>query len=56
LPDRHTYAFVEAGVAGSQERFGVTFESMGRCYEDDPVFFDAAAAAVTLALGDGSSP
>jgi hypothetical protein len=55
LPDRHAYEFVEAGAAGSQERFGVTFESMGRCYEDDPVFFDAAAAAVALALDDGPS-
>ena len=55
LPGRHTYEFVEAGAAGSQERFGVTFESMGRCYEDDPVFFDAAAAAAALALDGGSS-
>ena len=55
LPGRHTYEFVEAGAAGSQERFGVTFESMGRSYEDDPVFFDAAAAAVELALDEESS-
>jgi hypothetical protein len=55
LPDRHAYEFIEASAAGSQERFGVTFESMGRRYEDDPVFFDAAAAAVALAL-DGGFP
>jgi Protein of unknown function (DUF3866) len=55
LPDRHAYEFVESSAAGSQERFGVTFESMGRRYEDDPVFFDAAAAAVVLAL-DGWFP
>jgi hypothetical protein len=54
LPDRHTYEFVEASAAGLQERFGVTFESMGRRYEEDPVFFDAAVAAVALALGEGS--
>ena len=54
LPDRHTYELVEASAAGLQERFGVTFESMGRRYEEDPVFFDAAAAAVALALGEGS--
>ncbi len=53
LPDRHHYVLVEAGAAGLQERFGVTFESMGRRYEDDPVFFDAAVAAVALALGEG---
>jgi hypothetical protein len=52
LPERHAYEFVEVSAAGSQERFGVTFESMGRRYEEDPVFFDAAAAAVALALDD----
>ncbi|HEV3477158.1 MAG TPA: DUF3866 family protein, partial [Rubrobacteraceae bacterium] len=55
LPDHHAYEFVEASAAGLQERFGVTFESMGRRYEDDPVIFDAAAAAVALAL-DGGFP
>ena len=55
LPDRHAYELVEVGAAGLQERFGVTFESMGRRYEEDPVFFDAAAAAVALALDDGYS-
>jgi hypothetical protein len=54
LPDRHTYELVQASAAGLQERFGVTFESMGRRYEEDPVFFDAPVAAVTLALGEGS--
>jgi Protein of unknown function (DUF3866) len=53
LPDRHAYERVEASAAGLQERFGVTFESMGRRYEEDPVFFDAAVAAVALALGEG---
>jgi hypothetical protein len=24
---------------------------MGRCYDEDPIFFDAAVAAVALALG-----
>jgi hypothetical protein len=55
LPDRHVYEFVEASAAGLEGRFGVTFESMGRRYEEDPVFFDAAAAAVSLALRGRSS-
>ena len=55
LPDRHAYVFVEASAAGSEGRFGITFGSMGRRYEEDPVFFDAAAAAVALALDDGFS-
>jgi hypothetical protein len=55
LPDRHAYEFIRANAAGLEGRFGVTFESMGRRYEEDPVFFDAAAAAVTLALDDGFS-
>jgi hypothetical protein len=54
LPDRHTCEFIEASAAGLEGRFGVTFQSMGRRYEDDPVFFDAAVAAVALALGEGS--
>jgi hypothetical protein len=55
LPDRHACEFVEASAAGLEGRFGVTFESMGRRYEQDPVFFDAAVAAVSLALGGRSS-
>jgi len=55
LPDRHTCEFVEASAAGLERRFGVTFESMGRRYEQDPVFFDAAVAAVSLALRGRSS-
>jgi hypothetical protein len=51
LPDRHIYKPVEASAAGLESRFGVTFESMGRRYEEDPVFFDAAVAAVALAFG-----
>jgi hypothetical protein len=53
LPYRHAYELVEASAAGLEGRFGVTFESMGRRYEQDPVFFDAAVAAVALALGEG---
>ena len=55
LPDRHTYESVETTAAGLEELFRVTFESMGRRYEQDPVFFDAAVAAVSLALGGRSS-
>jgi hypothetical protein len=55
LPDRHTYESVETTAAGLEEDFGVTFESMGRRYDEDPVFFDAAVAAVSLALGGRSS-
>ncbi len=55
LPDRHTFEPVEASAAGLERRFGVTFESMGRRYEEDPVFFDAAVAAVSLALRGRSS-
>ena len=54
LPDRHTCELVEASAAGLEERFGVTFESMGRRYAQDPVFFDAAVAAVSLAFGGRS--
>jgi hypothetical protein len=50
LPDRHDYRRVERGAGGLEERFGLTFRSMGRGYAEDPVFFDAAAAAATLAL------
>lgn len=50
LPARHR-AVPAAGAGGLQERFGVTFTSMGRGYTEDPVFFDAAAAAVRVALG-----
>ena len=51
-PSRHTFVPVEYGAHGLEERFGVTFSSMGRSYKQDPAFFDAAAAAVGLALGD----
>ncbi|MGB3635890.1 MAG: hypothetical protein WA982_17770, partial [Rubrobacteraceae bacterium] len=51
FPGRHQYLKVPFKAAGLEERFGVTFESMGRAYKDDEVFFDAAAAAVVLALG-----
>jgi hypothetical protein len=50
IPDRHPLRDVGYGASGLEGRFGVTFESMGRRYEQDPVFFDAAAAAVALAL------
>jgi hypothetical protein len=48
LPDRHACERVEASAAGLEGHFGVTFESMGRRYDEDPVFFDAAVAAVVL--------
>ncbi|CAN5698583.1 hypothetical protein BH24ACT22_BH24ACT22_10160 [soil metagenome] len=51
FPERHHYLKVPFKAAGLEERFGVTFESMGRVYTDDEVFFNAAAAAVALALG-----
>jgi len=54
LPDRHLYEAIDASAAGLEERFGVTFQSMGRGYEEDSVYFDAAVAAVALALGGGS--
>ena len=53
LPRRHSYEVVPYGAAGLERRHGVTFSSMGRGYKDDGVFFDAAAAAVALALGEG---
>lgn len=51
IPERHVLEPVSYGAAGLEERFGVTFESMGRGYTEDPAFFDAAAAAVALSLG-----
>jgi hypothetical protein len=53
VPMPHSYVGVPYGAGGLDRRFGVTFESMGRGYEDDRAFFDAAAAAVALALGGG---
>jgi hypothetical protein len=52
LPERHSYIPVAYGAGGLEDRFGVTFQSMGRTYGEDPIFFDAAAAAVSLALGE----
>ena len=52
LPPRHSYERVPYGAAGLEARHGVIFSSMGRGYERDPVFFDAPAAAVALALGE----
>ena len=54
LPPRHSYERVPYAAAGLERRHGVTFCSMGRGYAEDPVFFDAAAAAVALALGEGA--
>lgn len=51
LPERHNYLPVAYGAAGLEERFGLTFESMGRSYSEDEVFFDAPAAAVALSFG-----
>lgn len=56
LPARHEYRLVRASAAGLEARFGLTFTSMGRGYHQDPVFFDAAVAAVKLALGPGPEP
>lgn len=55
LPPRHSYERVLYGAAGLEGRHGLTFSSMGRTYKQDPVFFDAAAAAVALALGEVGS-
>ena len=52
LPERHSYIPVAYGAGGLEDRFRVTFQSMGRTYGEDPIFFDAAAAAVSLALGE----
>ncbi len=54
VPRPHSYVGVPYGAGGLDRRFGVTFESMGRGYEEDTAFFDAAAAAVALALGEGT--
>ena len=51
LPGRHRYETVGGSAAGLEDLFGVTFRSMGRGYAEDPIFFDAAAAAVALAMG-----
>ena len=51
LPERHSYVPVTYGAGGLERRFKVTFQSMGRTYAEDRVFFDAAAAAVSLTLG-----
>ena len=52
LPARHTYERVSQTASGLEGRHGLVFSSMGRSYKDDPAFFDAAAAAVALALGE----
>ncbi|MBA2693474.1 MAG: DUF3866 family protein [Rubrobacter sp.] len=52
LPERHEYVPVAFGAGGLEDDFRLTFESMGRRYTDDECFFDAAAAAVWLALGE----
>jgi len=39
-------------AAGLEERFGVTLETMGRSYTEDPAFFYAAVAAVAPAPCD----
>lgn len=50
LPERHSIVRVSYGAGGLDDRFGVTFRSMGRSYMEDRVFFDAAAAAAALAV------
>ena len=52
LPARHSFERVPFRASGLERRHGVTFTSMGRSYKDDEIFFDAAAAAVALALGE----
>lgn len=52
LPSRHSYERTSYRASGLEGRHGLVFSSMGRFYKDDPVFFDAAAAAVALALGE----
>lgn len=54
LAGRHEFVASSHTAAGLGECFGVIFESMGRSYTDDAGFFDAAAAAVGLALGKGT--
>ena len=49
-PARHTLVPVDYGARGLEDQFGVVFSSMGRAYDEDPAFFDAAAAAVAVAL------
>lgn len=51
LPERHSHIRVSYGAGGLEDRFRVTFRSMGRSYAEDPIFFDAAAAAAALAIG-----
>jgi hypothetical protein len=50
LVERHTLAAVDGAPAIELlERSGITAESMGRSFEDDPAFFLAAGAAGVLA-------
>ncbi|WP_119068057.1 DUF3866 family protein [Rubrobacter indicoceani] len=49
---RHEFVPSKGSAAGLEGRFGLTFRSMGRGYMEDPVFFDAAAAAVEVALSE----
>ena len=49
--ERHSHIRVLYGAGGLEDRFGVTFRSMGRSYAEDPIFFDAAAAAMAVAVG-----
>ncbi|MGI8649926.1 MAG: DUF3866 family protein [Rubrobacter sp.] len=56
LAGRHEYTLVEGVAGGLEAEFGLTFRSMGRDYEQDPVFFDAAVAAVRLALEEPGGP
>ncbi len=50
VSSRHSFIPMDRDARGLEERFGVVFRSMGRLYNEDPVFFDAAAAAVALCL------
>ncbi len=50
VPSRHSFVLMDRDARGLEERFGVVFRSMGRFYNEDPAFFDSAAAAVALCL------
>ena len=50
LPERHSVVRMSYGAGGLDDRFRVTFRSMGRSYVEDQIFFDAAAAAAALAI------
>jgi Protein of unknown function (DUF3866) len=49
----HRYQIIETGPSCAQEAgafYQIQYQSMGRKYEDDPLFFDMAAAAAEVAV------